>query len=31
VLLQRLPPDDPAVTLHGDPALLHRWLAATRF
>jgi len=31
VLLQRLPPDDPAVTVHGDPALLHRWLAAIRF
>ena len=31
VLLQRLPPDGPPVTVHGDPALLHRWLAATRF
>jgi uncharacterized protein (TIGR03083 family) len=31
VLLRRLPADDPAVTVHGDPALLGRWLAATRF
>ena len=31
VLMQRLPPDDPAVQVHGDPALLRRWLAATRF
>jgi uncharacterized protein (TIGR03083 family) len=31
VLLQRLPPGDPAVQVHGDPALLRRWLAATRF
>jgi hypothetical protein len=31
VLLQRLPPDDPAVQVHGDPALLRRWLAETRF
>jgi uncharacterized protein (TIGR03083 family) len=31
VLVQRLPPDDPAVQVHGDPALLRRWLAATRF
>ena len=22
---------DPAIRVHGDPALLHRWLAATRF
>jgi uncharacterized protein (TIGR03083 family) len=31
VLLRRLPPDDPAVQVHGDPALLDRWLAATRY
>ena len=31
VLLRRLPPDDPAVTVHGDPAVLGRWLAATRY
>jgi uncharacterized protein (TIGR03083 family) len=31
VLLRRLPADDPAVQVHGDPALLGRWLAATRF
>jgi uncharacterized protein (TIGR03083 family) len=31
MLMQRLPPDDPAVQVHGDPALLQRWLAATRF
>ena len=31
VLLRRLPADDPAVAVHGDPALLGRWLAATRF
>jgi uncharacterized protein (TIGR03083 family) len=31
VLVQRVPPDDPAIRVHGDPALLHRWLAATRF
>ena len=26
VLLQRLPPATPAVQLHGDPAVLRRWL-----
>jgi hypothetical protein len=31
VLIRRLPPDDPPVGVHGDPALLQRWLAATRF
>ena len=31
VLLQRLPPDTPAVQLHGDPAVLRRWLDNTRF
>ncbi len=31
VLLRRFPADDPAVGVHGDPALLHRWLAATQF
>jgi uncharacterized protein (TIGR03083 family) len=31
VLLRRLPADDPAVVVHGDPAVLGRWLAATRF
>ncbi|MCW2911750.1 MAG: hypothetical protein JWL68_6539 [Actinomycetia bacterium] len=31
VLLRRLPADGPAVAVHGDPDLLHRWLAATRF
>jgi uncharacterized protein (TIGR03083 family) len=31
VLLRRLPPDGPAVGVHGDPDLLRRWLAATRF
>jgi uncharacterized protein (TIGR03083 family) len=31
VLVQRFPPDDPAIGVHGDPALLRRWLAATRF
>ncbi len=31
VLLRRLPADDPAVAVHGDPAVLGRWLAATRF
>ncbi len=31
VLLRRLPAEDPAVQVHGDPALLARWLAATRF
>ena len=31
VLLQRLPPDTPAVQLHGDPAVFRRWLDQTRF
>ncbi|HEY2506508.1 MAG TPA: maleylpyruvate isomerase family mycothiol-dependent enzyme [Streptosporangiaceae bacterium] len=31
VLLRRLPPDDPAVTVHGDRGLLDRWLARTPF
>lgn len=31
VLLRRFPPDDPAVRVHGDPGLLDRGLAATRF
>jgi uncharacterized protein (TIGR03083 family) len=31
VLLRRLPADDPAVTKHGDPAVLSRWLANTSF
>ncbi len=31
VLVRRLPPDGPAVTVHGDAGLLHGWLAATRF
>ena len=31
VLLRRLPPDGQAVQVHGDPDLLHRWLAATRY
>jgi uncharacterized protein (TIGR03083 family) len=31
VLLQRLPPDTPAVQLHGDPAVLRRWLDQTQF
>jgi hypothetical protein len=31
VLLQRLPPDTPAVQLHGDPELFRRWLDNTRF
>jgi uncharacterized protein (TIGR03083 family) len=31
VLLQRLPPDTPAVQLHGDPAAFRRWLDQTRF
>ena len=31
VLLQRLPPDAPAVQLHGDPAVFRRWLGGTRF
>jgi uncharacterized protein (TIGR03083 family) len=31
VLLRRLPADDPAVTVHGDPGILDRWLAGTPF
>jgi hypothetical protein len=31
VLLRRLPPDDPAVQVLGDRALLDRWLAGTPF
>jgi hypothetical protein len=31
VLLRRLPPDDPAVEVLGDRALLDAWLAATPF
>lgn len=31
VLLQRLPPDTPAVQLHGDPAVFRRWLDHTQF
>ena len=31
VLLQRLPPDTPAVQLNGDPAVLRRWLDNTQF
>jgi hypothetical protein len=31
VLLQRLPPDTPAIQLHGDPAIFRRWLDQTRF
>jgi uncharacterized protein (TIGR03083 family) len=31
VLLQRLPPDTPAVQLHGDPAVFRCWLDNTRF
>ncbi len=31
VLLRRLPPDAPGVAVHGDPAVLGRWLAATRY
>jgi len=30
-LLRRLPADGQAVQVHGDPDLLHRWLAATRY
>jgi hypothetical protein len=30
-LLQRLPPDTPGVQLHGDPAVLRRWLDHTQF
>jgi uncharacterized protein (TIGR03083 family) len=31
VLVRRVPPDDPEVTVLGDPALLTGWLAATPF
>jgi uncharacterized protein (TIGR03083 family) len=31
VLLRRVPSDDPAVTVHGDPSVLERWLAGTPF
>jgi len=31
VLLRRLPPDDPAVQVLGDRALLDNWLADTPF
>jgi uncharacterized protein (TIGR03083 family) len=31
VLLRRLPPDDPRITVTGDTALLSGWLAATPF
>ena len=31
VLMNRLPPDDRAVQVLGDPAVLSRWLAGTRF
>lgn len=31
VLLRRLPPDDPRITVTGDPALFSGWLAATPF
>src|SRR5262249_44958752 len=31
VLLRRLPPDDPAVQVLGDRALLDSWLAGTPF
>ena len=31
VLLRRLPPDSPGVHLHGDPALLRRWLDNIQF
>jgi uncharacterized protein (TIGR03083 family) len=31
VLLRRLPPDDPAVQVHGDAGLLGQWLARTPF
>jgi uncharacterized protein (TIGR03083 family) len=31
VLSRRLPPGDPAVTVHGDAALLGQWLAGTQF
>ena len=31
VLVRRLPPDDPALEVTGDPALLARWLGHTPF
>jgi uncharacterized protein (TIGR03083 family) len=31
VLMRRLPPEDPAVSVTGDRAVLGRWLAAARF
>jgi uncharacterized protein (TIGR03083 family) len=31
VLVRRLPPDDPAVQVFGDPAVLDRWLRGTPF
>ncbi len=31
MLVRRLPPGDPALTVSGDPGLLARWLAATPF
>jgi uncharacterized protein (TIGR03083 family) len=31
VLLRRLPPDDPAITVYGDAGLLARWLAGIPF
>lgn len=31
VLARRLPPDDPAVTVHGDATVLARWLAGMAF
>lgn len=31
VLMRRLPPADPSVTLHGDPAILTAWLDSTPF
>jgi hypothetical protein len=31
VLMRRLPPTDPSVTLYGDPAILTAWLDSTPF
>ena len=31
VLMGRVPPGDPAVTVSGDRALLDRWLGAAQF
>jgi hypothetical protein len=31
VLMRRLPPADPSVTVHGDPAILTAWLGSTPF